>query len=45
VGLLKLTKHDVAISTAQLKSVDNQLVLAGAANKAFRAGRLFEYAN
>ena len=42
---MKSAKHDVAIPIVQLKSVDNRLVLAGAANKAFRAGPLFEYAN
>ena len=43
-SFLDLVKHDVAVPVAQLKLVDNKLVLAGATKESLRASPEFEYA-
>jgi sporulation protein YlmC with PRC-barrel domain len=42
-GFIGVTKHDVAIPVAQLKLVDDRLVLPGATREALKASPTFEY--
>jgi sporulation protein YlmC with PRC-barrel domain len=44
-GFLAVTKHNVAVPVAQLKLVDDKLVLAGATKDALKAAPPFEYTN
>ena len=44
-SFLAVTKHDVAVPVAQLKLVDNKLVLPGATRDALKATPPFEYSN
>lgn len=44
-GFLSVAKHDVAVPVAQLKLVDNKLVLPGATKDALKATPPFEYTN